>query len=170
MQYVNIPEERVPVLIGEGGGTKKEIEERTKTKLTIQDTEVSIEGADSYSEWVTMDVVKAIGRGFSPEKALQLLKEDTVFELIQLTDLVKDSEKTLIRYRGRIIGEGGKTRRYIEEITGSFVSVYGKTVSIIGSYEGVAAAKEAVVRIASGSPHKSVYKYLERWRGGAHNL
>jgi len=133
MQYVKIPQERVSVLIGEDGEAKKKIERLTKTKILVEDTSVTVEG-ESLSEWLARDIVKAVGRGFSPDKALSILSEDHMLLVIDLTDLVGSSEKTLSRYKGRIIGRDGKTRKIIEEMTGCYLSVYGKTVSLIGSY------------------------------------
>jgi len=164
MQYVKIPADRVPVLIGEGGESKRTIESRTKTKLTIEDTEVSIDG-ESLDEWVARDVVKAVGRGFSPEKALMLLSDENVLEIIDLSDFSRGTDKDLARVRGRIIGEKGKSRRVIEKLTDCFVSVYGKTACVIGSYSWAPVAREAVEMIASGAPHSRVYKFLEKQQG-----
>jgi len=47
-------------------------------------------------------------------------------------------------------------------MTGTYVSVYGKTVSIIGEIEHLQIAKEAVEMILKGSRHKTVYSFLER--------
>ena len=163
MQYVKIPRERIGALIGEEGATRKDIEDRTKTKLTVDDTSVSIEG-ESLDEWIGKDVVRAIGRGFSPEKALSLLQENMGFELVNLSEVVGGSEKTLARVKGRIIGTDGKVRSRIEDLTECFISVYGKTVGVIGSLEDTPLALEAILRIASGSPHSNVFRFLERQR------
>ena len=66
--------------------------------------------------------------------------------------------------KGRIIGAEGKSRRTIEELTETNVSVYGKTVSIIGLAEGVDMARRAIETLLSGSPHANVYKWLEKKR------
>ena len=113
-------------------------------------------------EWITRDVVQAVGRGFSPEKALLLLQENISFELIDLSDIVGDSEKTLARVKGRIIGAKGKSREKIESLTDCFISVYGKTAAIIGSIDDAPAAREAVLMLVSGSPHSNVFRFLER--------
>jgi ribosomal RNA assembly protein len=162
MQYIRIPEERVRVLIGSEGATKKDLEKRTKCAINISEGEVSVEG-DSLEEWVAKDIVHAIGRGFSPEKALYLLKEGTVFEFIDLSDYAK-TPASMGRLRGRIIGENGRAKKFIERNTGVLMSVYGKTVGFIGPYDGVARAKEAVSMILEGSRHGSVYKFLEKKR------
>jgi ribosomal RNA assembly protein len=47
-------------------------------------------------------------------------------------------------------------------MTGTHVSIYGKTVSIIGDMEHLQIAKEAVEMILDGARHKTVYSFLER--------
>jgi len=108
------------------------------------------------------DIIHAIGRGFSPERALRLSDEECVLDILDLTEYVGDSERALTRYKGRIIGKEGRTRKIIEELTGASISVYGKTISLIGTFNQNAIAREAVEMILRGSNHSTVYKFLER--------
>jgi ribosomal RNA assembly protein len=162
MQYLKIPQERVGALIGVGGAVRKEIEKRTGTAIKIVEGDVAIEG-EGLGSMTAKDVVLAIGRGFSPEVAFRLFREEHVLEIIPLTEIVS-SEKELARTKGRIIGTKGKTRAVIEGVTRTSVSVYGKSVAIIGKYDDVESAKEAVVMLARGTRHSSVYKFLEKSR------
>ena len=57
----------------------------------------------------------------------------------------------------------------MKNITG-YICVYGKTVGIIGNHENLFLAKKAVESLLSGSPHSSVFKYLERKRKELKNL
>ena len=165
MEYVRIPLSRVAVLIGKDGETKQEIEKRLGVVLAIDAKEgvVTIEnrGEDVLAEWKGRDIVKAVGRGMNPAKALLLASDEYVMEIIELEDIVGRSEKALLRQKGRIIGEGGKTRRFIEEATGCHVSVGGKDVVLVGTADEVAAAREGVAMLARGAPHGVVYKVLE---------
>ncbi len=168
-EFVRIPRDRVAVVIGKKGQTKKEIERRTKTKIEIDSEtgEVFItatkETDDPLAVWKARDVVMAIGRGFSPERAFRLFNEGEVLEVVNLTDIVIGNDKNALpRVRGRIIGRKGRTREIIEEMSGADVSVYGKTVAIIGNPIQVEVAKTAIEKLAKGSPHGVVYKYLER--------
>ncbi len=160
MQYLKIPEDRVAVLIGREGTVKREIEKRTNTKLKIDDGDVSIDG-DSMDILKVRDIVLAIGRGFSPEIAFRLFDEGNVLEIIPLMDFIR-SEKELARKKGRIIGRKGKTRNVIEGITNTSISVYGKSVGIIGKYDQVEIAKEAILKLIKGARHSSVYRFLEK--------
>ncbi len=162
-QEIKIPKDRVGVLIGTDGKFKKKLEKQTKTKIIV-DSEtgfVTIEGEDSVTLYVMKDVVQAIGRGFSPEIAVDLLKEDYILEIVSIQDYSGKSKKKMDRLRGRVIGTRGKSRNMIERITGAHVSVYGKTVAVVGKIIDAAMAKEAVVSLLSGSPHGNVYKWLQ---------
>jgi len=166
IEYVKIPKERVAVLIGKSGGVRKEVEDLLNVSLNIDAEEgvVTIEnaGEDVLAEWTCRDIIKAIGRGMNPKKAMLLASDEYVLDLVDLTELVGRSRKHLQRQKGRIIGTGGKTRKIIEETTGAALSIYGKTVAIIGTAEETAVAKEAVVMLCKGIPHGVVYKTLQR--------
>ena len=161
-----IPKERIAVLIGKDGITKKQIESATNIKLKIDSKEgdVFLEGEDALGLYSAREVVKAIGRGFNPEIALLLLKPDYMFEMLNMLDYVK-SKNSIIRLKGRVIGAEGRSRKTIEELTETYISVYGKTIGIIGFSENVTIAKKAIESLLSGSPHSSVYKWLEKRRG-----
>ena len=162
---LKIPEERVAVLIGAAGGTKKEIELETKCKLDItKEGDVTIIGDDGLLLFITKEIVRAIARGFNPRLALLLLKQDYVLEIIDMKDMAGKSKSTMERLKGSVIGTGGKARAEIERLTGTHVSIYGKTIGIIGECGDVSLAREAMAMLLQGSMHKTVYQYLERKR------
>ena len=158
MHSINIPEDRVPVLVGKKGGTKRRIQDLTGTKITVEGPAVVIEG-DPLGELKALDMVHAIGRGFSPKKALTLNEEEMVFELIPITDYAHTTN-SITRLKGRLIGEKGRARRNLERLTRTRISVYGKTVGLIGKIDDVEEAKQAVVMLLSGSKHQTVYNML----------
>ena len=169
--FIKIPKERIGVLIGPKGSVKELIERRLKVELDIDsktgDVEITLneDAEDPSLLFRAKDVVRAIGRGFSPERAFKLLEdEDKVFEMIDLRDIFGRSQSNIKRVKGRVIGKDGKTRRIIEELTGALVSVYGDTVSIIGNIEQVETAREAIKMLIKGSQHRTVYKFLQRKR------
>jgi ribosomal RNA assembly protein len=165
MQHVTIPQDRIGVLIGEGGETMRTIEDRAEVRLDIdsESGSVAVESVgDPVTGMVAPDIVRAVGRGVAPEQALTLLDDDLRrFELIDV-DAATRNQKDLQRQKGRLIGENGRTRELMEELTGAEVVIYGTTVGIIGSPEEVAAVRRAVEMILDGAPHGSVYAYLER--------
>jgi ribosomal RNA assembly protein len=84
--------------------------------------------------------------------------------VIDLREYAGKSTNSLDRIRGRVIGLKGKSRRVIEELTRCYVSVYGRTVSIIGEATEVQLAAEAVRTLARGSQHRTVYRALQKAR------
>ena len=158
IEEVNIPEERKAVLIGKDGSTKGELEARTGTRIGIREG-IIIEGDDPIMVMKATEAVKAIGRGFSPEKALLLLNDDYELRIITLQG---ESEKAMKRLMARVIGRKGATRRILESDTNCLISVYGKTVSIIGMRDEIAAAETAVEDLLKGRSHGYVYAKLRK--------
>ncbi|MDR1955165.1 MAG: KH domain-containing protein [Candidatus Methanoplasma sp.] len=169
MRSIKIPSDRVGTLIGKNGETKRMIEKMSGIKLDI-DTEGEVlfneeaKDTDPLMALKIIDVLKAVGRGFNPDRAVRLFEDDEYFEAIDLKDVAGDKPNQLGRVRGRLIGSGGKTRRIIEELTGCYMSVYGNTVSLIGNSVSLPVAKHAVELIVNGSEHATVYHYLESQR------
>jgi ribosomal RNA assembly protein len=167
-RVLRIPLDRVGVLIGRKGETKSRIEEACAVSLRVdgQTGEVTLT-SDSVVEgdpFRAATVVEAIARGFSPPRALKLLEPEMALEVMDIRDYAGKSENNLARIRGRIIGLHGKSRRVIEELTKCEVSVYGRTVALIGDPTELKLAKDAIQRLAAGSQHKSVYNMLQRAR------
>lgn len=160
-----IPKERIAVLIGASGSVKAEIEEHTQSKLDIDSEEgdVKITGDDPVLLYTAREVVKSVGRGFNPNVALLLLKMDYTYETISMEDYAK-TKNGLIRLKGRVIGKEGKSRKTIEELTDTYICVYGKTIGIIGPVERTPMARKAVQMLLEGSRHGNVYNWIERQR------
>jgi len=160
---IKIPEERVAVLIGSAGKTKKEIEELTQSSLEIsKEGDVIINGKDAVGLYTVREIVKAIGRGFNPKTAEYLLKPDYALEIIDLSVVTGKNKNTMERLKGRVIGTKGKAREEVERLSDTNISVYGKTVAIIGEISHVTMAREALAMLIQGAMHKTVYHYLER--------
>jgi ribosomal RNA assembly protein len=165
-EYLLIPKDRIGVLIGEGGEVRRRIEKNTGVKLEINSKtgEVNLDRSDEGDAFKAMkakDIVTAIARGFSPERAFRLLDDDAYLELVDIKDYVGDSEKAIRRHKGRIIGTNGKTRRLIEEMTQTEISVKGKHVAIIGKLENANLAMEGIMKLLGGTPHGDVYKFIQ---------
>ncbi len=164
-EHIKIPLERVAVLVGPKGSTKELIEEKSTAVINIdsQTGDVEIQEAkDSLKGLRANEVIHAIARGFSPEKALLLFDNDLLmFETIDLSNIAR-TEKDLQRLKGRIIGKAGKTREVFETLTGSRISVYGKTICLIGYPEQNAVARAGIEMLLKGSTHGPVYKFLEK--------
>jgi ribosomal RNA assembly protein len=162
---LRIPKERIAVLIGTEGETKRQLEADLGIKIQIDSKEgdVTVIGDDAVQLYTGREIVRAVARGFNPQIALLLLKQDYAFELIDLADYAKHANH-MQRLKGRVIGTEGKSRKLIEEATESYISVYGKTVGIIAPIETITISKQAIHSLLSGSPHSSVYRWLEKKR------
>jgi ribosomal RNA assembly protein len=170
--YARVPEDRIAVLIGAGGRTRRTIAERTSATLEIdtEDGEVRIEGPDSdpMGALRARDIVLAIARGFSPERAMRLLKENTYLGVLDIKFTTGKHEKSALRrIRSRVIGTKGRARARIEELSGCSVSVYGSTVALIGEEEQLERATRAVEMLLRGSEHSTVFHLLARLRRDA---
>ena len=168
--FVRIPKERVGILIGPDGKTKQYIEDKLQVKLQI-DTEGSV--TVILSETATdpslllraKDTVIAIGRGFPPETAFRLIRnEEDIYDMIDLRLIFGRNVSDIKRIKGRIIGTEGKTRKLVEELTEADVVVYGHTIGIIGSFEEADAARNAMQMIIDGCEHHTMYNYLQKKR------
>ena len=169
-QFIKVPAERIAVLIGKKGAVVErikqecvvdvEIESETGNVVVGYDTKSLLEG----NPFKALEIISAIARGFSPEKAFKLLHEDIVFQLLDMRDYVGNSQSSISRVKGRIIGERGKSRRTIEELSGADVSVYGHTVGFIGIFDAIKVAVEAIILLSKGSSHRTVYAMLQNYR------
>ncbi|NYZ76208.1 RNA-processing protein [Candidatus Micrarchaeota archaeon] len=164
MQIVKIPSERVPVIIGKNGEVKREIQRRGNVELNVDaEGEVEISSENSIDEWRATEVVKAIGRGFSPERAFKLFSEEIYLKIIDLKQIFS-SDKDITRQKGRVIGHAGKAKRVIEATSDADLCIYGNTIGIIGGLDGLGLAENAVNKLLEGASHAKVYAMLERGR------
>jgi ribosomal RNA assembly protein len=165
-KIVRIPVDRVGALIGKSGKVKSQIEKNCFVKLNIDsetgEIEIISDGLISQIQpFKAVEIVTAIGRGFSPQNAMKLLREENSLHVMDLRDFAGKSPQQIERIKGRIIGEGGRARTNMENLTGTSICVYGKTVSIIGEPHQIKIAISAISSISSGSKHGVVYGRLE---------
>jgi ribosomal RNA assembly protein len=126
-----VPKERIGAL--KDKETRETIEKVLDVKISFEDNMVEIEG-EGINLYKAKNVVKAIGRGFIPEKAFRLFDDEEVLEIIDFGDHTDKKVKVI------------KARH---------------TVCLIGRHDQIAVAEEAVKRIIRGSKHTKVYSYLQ---------
>ena len=89
-----IPKNRIAVLIGKKGSTRKMIENACGASLHIQSNsgDVSVvwpdEGSDPVIKMKLPDVIFAIGRGLAPKRAIQLLEDDVFLRMYDIREWV----------------------------------------------------------------------------------
>ncbi|MFI5417505.1 MAG: KH domain-containing protein [Candidatus Lutacidiplasmatales archaeon] len=168
--YVRIPEDRVGAVIGPGGRTKRQIEVATHTAVEIDAVEGEVrvsnpDDGDPISAMKARDIVLAIGRGFSPNRAFRLLKDDAYLGVIDIKRVTGHREKPAMRrIRARLIGAEGKARERIEYLSGCSMSIYGSTVALIGQEAQLERATRAVELLLRGSEHSAVFHLLARMK------
>ncbi len=162
---LHIPEERISVVIGNKGKTKKEICKRCNVNIEIESKTGQIlvsstsKNIDEFGALKARDIIGAISQGFSPERAFRILDEETLFQIMDLRNFTNSSNSTT-RIKARIIGEKGKARKNLEELTNAFISIYGHTIALIGNYEETKLAIDAITLLINGRSHKTVYEML----------
>ena len=163
---LKIPKSRIGVLIGKDGETKSEIESLAEVKIQVDSEDGSIiiqatpKTMDPTYVWKARDIIKAIGRGFSADKAFYLIDDNIFLETIELSG----SRNNIKRLKSRLIGEKGKARKMIENGTDTYISIFGSRISIIGELVEVRSAKDVIEMLIKGSKHGTVYRLLEHKR------
>jgi len=162
---VKVTKDRIAVVIGKNGVTKKQIEKKTGTKIEVNTDlcVVKIEREISKAPGISIyakNVVKAIAGGFTPKQSMKLLKDNYYFDSIDLKEHVK--EKQLKRIKARLIGTEGKTRKRISAVTKTDIVIYKNTLNIIGTTENSDRAFNALLMLVKGASHRTVFNYLSR--------
>ena len=164
-----VAKDRIAVLIGKGGQTRKMIEDSCGGTLTIdsQTGDVSIvwdEEVDPIKKMKIPDVINAIGRGLAPRRAIQLIEDEMFLRIYDIREWVGRQPKQTKRMRGRLIGTNGRIRTLIEEFSNCEIAIYGSTVVVIGDRDGLELAAPAIEGILRGSEHGTVLFGLEKDR------
>jgi ribosomal RNA assembly protein len=166
-----IPKNRIAVLIGKHGSTRKMIEEVCGASIHIESNsgDVSVlwpegEIIDPVIKMKLPDVIFAIGRGLAPKRAVQLLDDEVFLRMYDIREWVGRQPNQTRRMRSRLIGTNGRIRSLIEELTGTEMAIYGSTVLVIGNQESLALATPAIEGILQGSEHGTVLFGLEQDR------
>jgi ribosomal RNA assembly protein len=113
---------RIGVVIGANGETKREIEDELGVDIQIDSKtgnveikpDIESENYQPLNVLTVQNIIKAINRGFNPEKAMKLKDNEYILEIFNLKNILGKSEKKLKRIKGRIIGRNGEIRKAIE--------------------------------------------------------
>jgi len=160
IDVVRIPEERMKILRRDAK-MKGKLENLSNAKINLTE-DVEIETEDPLNMMRVKEAVKAFGRGFDMEDALNLLDESFCMQAIEVRDFSGKSRNRMLVLKGRVIGSEGKTKQRIEKMTETKIAVYGKTICIVGKWLDVNLAAKAIEMLLSGSLHNTVYRFLEQ--------
>ncbi len=160
MDLLIISKRTAKALEEKNGALLKDIEKKGEVEIKLADGQLEIEG-EGGTPWIASQVLKAIDFGFLPQHAYKLFKDNFFLEIVDL-DIVLSNDKAIERLKGRIIGEQGRAKKTLQELTGAWIAISGNKVVVLGEFENLQLAKEGVLRLLEGAPHTGVYAYLER--------
>ncbi|KAL7716161.1 KRR-R motif-containing protein 1 [Entamoeba marina] len=89
------------------------------------------------------DMLKLLSRGVPLQKAQDILSDEKWCDVIKIGNMIRNKERFTKR-RQRLVGPNGATQKAIEILTGCYILVQGKTVSVIGDTEGIKMVRKIV--------------------------
>jgi ribosomal RNA assembly protein len=138
---------------------KDRLEKELSITIETRGKEVYISG-EPEEEYTAEKVIEALDFGFPFSNALEIKKEDFIFEILNIKE--HTTQKNFERIRGRIIGKDGRTLRTISTLSGCFLELSGNRLGIIGYAENIRSVEEACKLLIRGSKQQNIYAYLEK--------
>ncbi|MCE4623845.1 MAG: KH domain-containing protein [Caldisphaeraceae archaeon] len=165
--YAQIPVESYQRIASEIEKLKELIKKDYGVSITL-DNENSIaiikpvsESSSPANLMKVKDLIAALSIGFTGEEAMELLRSENILITIDIKSRLGNSKNHVRRILGRIIGEGGRAKRTLEEITGTRIHIGSHAIGIIGDYDRSIIAQYGIDMLIEGRMHGTVYRKLE---------
>ena len=147
-------------MLEKASGASLEIDSQTGDVSAIWE----VDEPDPIVKMKMPDVIRAIGRGLAPNRAVKLLDDEVFLRMYDIREWVGRQPNQTRRMRSRLIGRNGRIRSLIEEMSQTEMAIYGSTVLVIGDEDGLALATPAIENILNGAEHGTVLHGLEQDR------
>lgn len=161
MQQILIPTKRAELL--KDRKLFDNVCKRLGCKIEIAEENVLLIEGDALNEYNARAVLQAFARGFDFEVACKLLSDDNFFESVDMKQIFKNEEQ-IRRIKARVIGTEGKTKNYVQSVSGADLTIYGDTISFIGTVDEIKIARAAVDILLEGGTHSKAYTIMEKTR------
>lgn len=130
-----------------------------KTKKVEIKTSAATQNSDMLQK--AADFVHAYLLGFEVRDAIALLRMDDLYvECFEVKDVKTLRGEHLSRCIGRLAGKSGKTKFTIENATRTRVVLADTRIHILGSFQNIRVARDAICSLILGSPPGKVYSKL----------
>jgi len=134
---------------------------RMNLKTRRVEVKTTKETRDAGALQKAADFVHAFLLGFEVRDAIALLRLDDLFvECFEVKDVKTLRGEHLSRCIGRLSGKEGRTKHSVENATRTRIVVADTHIRILGSFQSIRMARNALCALIMGSPAGKVYSKL----------